>query len=67
MSEERDRADTTIAVCRCGSVVIAAVSASIDREIRKSLMDAVEDGCELRHVEVQQVRVMPFGCKCEDA
>jgi tellurite resistance protein len=63
---ERDTADTTIAVCKCGGIVIAAVSNYIDRSTRKDLMDAVSDGCELKHAEAQAVRRMSWGCKCKE-
>jgi tellurite resistance protein len=59
--------DTTIAVCKCGGIVIAVVTDSIDREWRKKLMDAVMDGCSLRHVTAREVReTLAFGCRCAE-
>ena len=64
--EERANADATVAVCKCGSNVIIAVTAFIetDKDTKQRFLEAMIEGYDIKHFPVKDVRAMPFGCKC---
>ena len=64
---ERDQADCVVAVCKCGSAVIMAVSEFISDETKADLGDATANGCDIKHMAAADVRKMNFGCKCENS
>lgn len=63
--EELDKADCTVAFCRCGAAVIMAVTAHISKETKREFGDAVADGCYVKHMPAKECRRQDFGCKCE--
>ncbi len=63
--EQRDKADCTVAICKCGGCVIMTVTEHMSRETKKELGEAAADGCDIKHMPAEQVRKLAFGCKCE--
>lgn len=62
--KQRDKADCTVAICKCGRCVIMAVTQRISRETKKELGDAAADGCDIKHMPAEEVRKLDFGCRC---
>jgi len=46
-ADDRAKADATVAICKCGNVVISVVTAFIDEACKAELFDAVVSGCDL--------------------
>ena len=64
LDELVDPVDCTVAVCRCGSAVILAVTAHISKETSRDLTIAAARGCAIRHMKLEETRKLGYGCTC---
>ena len=62
--ERRDKADWTVAVCRCGGAVIECVTDHMSLEVVRQLSIAAAYGYDIKRMAKKDARKLPFGCKC---
>ena len=59
--------DSTIAVCKCGNMIMAIVTRYIEKQDERELGRLAAKGCEIKHMDSTEVQKLEWGCCCEPA